>query len=61
MKIKINKNVFLKAIKICHSIINQNSLYPVLQSILIEAKENKILIKGSNGTNSILYKIDNEI
>ena len=61
MKIKINKNVFLKAIKICHSIINQNNIYPILQSILIEAKENKILIKGSNGTNSILYKIDNEI
>ncbi|MGL4616708.1 MAG: DNA polymerase III subunit beta [Mycoplasmoidaceae bacterium] len=57
MKIIIKKEIILNGVKFCNSIIGQNIIYPVLQSLLIEVKNSKISLKASNGTSSSIYKI----
>lgn len=61
MRIVIKKSAILNGIKFCNNMIGQNIIYPILQSILIEIKNNSIYLTSSNGISSSIYKISEGI
>lgn len=58
MKLKVNKKQFNLILEELAKVINPNSPLISLQGILIEALENKIIFKASNGNISIKKEID---
>ncbi|MGL5246108.1 MAG: DNA polymerase III subunit beta [Mycoplasmoidaceae bacterium] len=61
MRVIVKKDKILNGLKFCNSIIGQNTIYPVLQSVLLEIKDNKIRLTSSNGTSSSIYQISEGI
>ena len=58
MKLKVRKKEFLSILEELSRVINPNSPLVSLQGISIEALENKIIFKSSNGNISIKKEID---
>lgn len=48
LNISVNRNKFLKAISIVEKAISENKIRPILSGIFLEAKEDKIVLKGTN-------------
>lgn len=66
MKVKINKNLFLKYLKYCNQIIVENIINPIMNCVLIKFLKNKIeFICVSNNSNAKFvlnneYELDEE-
>lgn len=48
LNISVNRNKFLKAISIVEKAISENKIRPILSGIFLDAKDDKIVLKGTN-------------
>lgn len=48
MKFEVNREEFLKKLQTVNSIVSARTSYPILQNILLEAKEDKLYISGND-------------
>lgn len=48
LNIKVNRNKFLKAIRIVEKAVSENKIRPVLSGIYLKANEEKIVLKGTD-------------
>ena len=61
LKIKIQRNVFLKAIQIVEKAVRENKIRPVISGIELEAKGKLITLKGTDLELTIKTTIDGEV
>lgn len=61
LNISVNRNKFLKAISIVEKAISENKIRPVLSGVFLEAKEDKIVLKGTNMEMNIQTQIFGKI
>ena len=61
MRVIIKKSAILNGIKFCNNMIGQNIIYPILQSILTDIKNNSIDLTDSCGISSSIYIISEGI
>ena len=61
MRVIMKKSAILNGIKFCNNMTGQNIIYPILQSIQMEIKNNSIYLTSSNGISSSIYKISEGI
>lgn len=48
LNIKVNRNKFLKALRIVDKAVSENKIRPVLSGVYLEAKDEKITLKGTD-------------
>ena len=64
MKITVNRNVLLEALKFSNNVINNgiiNSANPILQCVYLKTSDKKLEIISSNGIISAKYTISENI
>ena len=61
LNVKVDRKELLKAIQIVENAVTENKIREVLSGIYIEAKENKIILKGTDLELSINTEISGEI
>src|SRR6056297_1573291 len=57
MKFSLKRNEVLKEINLVKNVINQNSMKPILQNMLIEVQENGMVIEGSDLEVGVKYNL----
>lgn len=48
LNIKVNRNKFLKALRIVDKAVSENKIRPVISGVYLEAKDDKITLKGTD-------------
>ncbi len=48
LNIKVNRNKFLKALRIVEKAVSENKIRPVISGVYLEAKDDKITLKGTD-------------
>ena len=61
LNVKVDRKEILKAIQIVENSVTDNKIREVLSGIYIEAKENRIILKGTDLELSINTEISGEI
>ncbi len=61
LKINIERKVFLKGLQVVEQAIEDNKIRPVISGIYLEAKDNKIVMKGTDLERTINIIVDGEI
>ena len=58
MKFKINQSIFFKTLSHLQGIVDKKNSLPILSNILIEAKNNQLILSSTDMDISIIEKID---
>ncbi|MCK5779733.1 MAG: DNA polymerase III subunit beta [Psychrilyobacter sp.] len=61
MKIRVNKQEFLRTLKTVSKAITENKIRPVISGVYMEAKDSKITLKGTNLELTVTSNMDGEI
>jgi DNA polymerase-3 subunit beta len=61
LKIKVNKQEFLKTLRIVSKAITENKIRPIISGVYMEANDSTIILKGTNLELTVTSKMEGEV